>query len=205
MPLPDASEHSRDGDKPCRSCTDFKAWMRSGPTKIRPPKEESSPPPPPTADEQSSATLGGGVVVPSGPSTQAAGGGSEQRETAVDQAVLDQRAGVCPPDRSGLGAATWTFLHSVAAYFPAQPSEVEQEDARQLMHLVSRLYPCRDCAADLAQDLVQEPPVVTSAQDFSHWLCRLHNRVNVKLGKPAFDCARIFERWRDGWKDGSCD
>jgi len=73
------------------------------------------------------------------------------------------------------------------------------------MHLVSRLYPCRDCAEDLAQDLLQEPPVVTSSLEFSQWLCRLHNRVNVKLGKPVFDCTRVFERWRDGWKDGSCD
>lgn len=93
----------------------------------------------------------------------------------------------------------------MAAYFPAKPSSSEQEDARQLMHLVSRLYPCRDCAEDLARDLVEEPPLVTSSHDFSQWLCRLHNKVNLKIGKPLFDCSRVFERWRDGWEDGSCD
>ncbi|KAM6155636.1 serine protease 33-like [Rhynchocyon petersi] len=40
---------------------------------------------------------------------------------------------------------------------------------------------------------------------FSHWLCHLHNEVNWKLGKPEFDCSQVDERWRDGWKDGSCD
>ncbi len=45
----------------------------------------------------------------------------QEEKKPVDQAVLDHKAGVCPPDRSGLGSATWTFLHSVAAYFPAKP------------------------------------------------------------------------------------
>lgn len=40
---------------------------------------------------------------------------------------------------------------------------------------------------------------------FTQWLCRLHNEVNRKLGKPDFDCSQVDERWRDGWKDGSCD
>ena len=25
------------------------------------------------------------------------------------------------------------------------------------------------------------------------------------LGKPEFDCSKVFQRWRDGWADGSCD
>ena len=36
-------------------------------------------------------------------------------------------------------------------------------------------------------------------------MCEMHNRVNVKLGKPEFDCSKVFQRWRDGWEDGSCD
>lgn len=36
-------------------------------------------------------------------------------------------------------------------------------------------------------------------------LPRLLLEVNRKLGKPDFDCSLVDERWRDGWKDGSCD
>lgn len=54
-------------------------------------------------------------------------------------------------------------------------------------------------------DLTLHPPQVQSAIAFSHWMCEMHNRVNVKLGKPEFDCTKVFERWRDGWPDGSCD
>ncbi len=88
------------GEKPCRSCTDFKSWMRSGPA-AGARKEETSPP----SDSGESGT----AQQP------------QLEEKPVDQAVLDHKAGVCPPDRSGLGSATWTFLHSVAAYFPAKP------------------------------------------------------------------------------------
>lgn len=53
---------------------------------------------------------------------------------------------------------------------------------------------------------LKETPIQASSQELlSQWLCRLHNKVNVKLGKPEFDCSKVNERWRDGWLDGSCD
>nr|CAD7417674.1 unnamed protein product [Timema poppensis] len=49
------------------------------------------------------------------------------------------------------------------------------------------------------------PPATKSQEDLSQWLCKIHNSVNDRLGKSLFDCSRVNERWRDGWKDGSCD
>ena len=90
-----------------------------------------------------------------------------------------------------------------------------------LMNSSSRLYPCSDCAEDMRADLAKSPPRVTSSEEFSLWLCQLHNKVNLKLGKEIrtlnrfssershllqeFDCSKVFQRWRDGWADGSCD
>lgn len=51
----------------------------------------------------------------------------------------------------------------------------------------------------------QDPPRTESQEALSQWLCKMHNRVNVKIGKPEFDCSKVNERWRDGWSDGSCD
>ena len=50
---------------------------------------------------------------------------------------------------------------------------------------LARLYPCSDCAEDMRSDLVESPPRVSSASEFSLWLCQLHNKVNVKLGEFA--------------------
>lgn len=51
----------------------------------------------------------------------------------------------------------------------------------------------------------KNPPCTKSRDDLAKWLCDRHNTVNVKLGKPTFDCSKVHERWRDGWLDGSCD
>ena len=53
--------------------------------------------------------------------------------------------------------------------------------------------------------LQQDTPDTKSRSAFSQWLCRIHNDVNQKIGKPQFDCSKVDERWLDGWKDGSCD
>jgi FAD-linked sulfhydryl oxidase len=66
------------------------------------------------------------------------------------------------------------------------------------------LYPCHHCAEDLGEDLKANPPDVSSGERLSKWLCGMHNNVNRKLGKDEFDCSKVFERWRDGWKDGRC-
>jgi FAD-linked sulfhydryl oxidase len=41
---------------------------------------------------------------------------------------------------------------------------------------------------------------VESRQELAVWLCRQHNEVNAKLGKPPFACdfAALDARWRTG-------
>ena len=188
--------------RPCRACTDFKQWMKTAPTSSTEAKASD--------DQKKKAEDKEGDKVKVTP------------ETGVSVPADHHE---CPPDRMELGNKTWTLLHSVAAYFPASPSAQAQDDARTLMSVMSRLYPCQDCAEDLRADLVTHPPRVTSSAEFSQWMCEMHNRsenhniiwlernvyillrsrVNVKLGKPEFDCSQVFKRWRDGWDDGSCD
>lgn len=118
-----------------------------------------------------------------------------------------QSSADCPPDVEGLGRAAWTLLHSMTATYPTAPSPGQQTDARQFLTSFSRLYPCWVCAEDF-QQWMSDPnnaPRVSSRDEFGQWMCEAHNAVNVKLGKEQFNCARWQERWRTGWKDGSCD
>ncbi|KAL2024802.1 hypothetical protein VTK56DRAFT_5623 [Thermocarpiscus australiensis] len=111
----------------------------------------------------------------------------------------------CPADVETLGRSTWTLLHSIAATYPPAPTAAEQADLRSFMRAFARLYPCWVCAEDFQRYMEKEDMRVGSRDEFGNWLCAAHNEVNRKLGKPVFDCRRWEERWRTGWKDGSCD
>lgn len=111
----------------------------------------------------------------------------------------------CPADKDDLGRSTWTLLHTMSVYYPDKPSESDRERVNSFMTNLGVLYPCDFCARDLQRDLKEDPPKLGSKKEFAQWMCDLHNKVNEKTGKPQFDCSKVFERWRDGWKDGSCD
>lgn len=113
----------------------------------------------------------------------------------------------CPPDVDEIGRGSWTLLHTMSAYLPEDKlSEQQKSDVVNFMNIFSRIYPCTHCADDLKVDLVEAPPnKVETGKEFAQWMCQLHNKVNVKLGKPTFDCSKVYERWRDGYPDGSCD
>ena len=106
----------------------------------------------------------------------------------------------CPLDREELGVSTWGLLHTVAAYYPDRPSQVDCERGAQLVSSLAHLYPCSHCREDFQQETERSPPRLGSRRSFSLWLCEQHNAVNAKLGKPAFECTleRLDERWRTG-------
>lgn len=55
----------------------------------------------------------------------------------------------CPLDKDQLGAATWSFLHTMAAVYPEKPEKQQVEDTKRFFGLLGRLYPCEHCAKDL--------------------------------------------------------
>ncbi|KAJ8965597.1 hypothetical protein NQ317_016299 [Molorchus minor] len=93
----------------------------------------------------------------------------------------------------------------MAAKYPNSPTVTQQSDMQRFFSLFSKFYPCEHCAEDLREELKIDPPKTDSREALSQWLCRLHNKVNIKVGKGIFDCSKVNERWRDGWADGSCD
>lgn len=106
----------------------------------------------------------------------------------------------CPADKDELGRCTWTLLHTLAAYYPDNPSEEEKQSAMSLIMGLSQLYPCSICVDDFKESVKASPPDVSSRKLFSQWVCRLHNEVNEKVGNPTFECdiSKLDERWKSG-------
>ncbi|XP_054710798.1 FAD-linked sulfhydryl oxidase ALR-like [Uloborus diversus] len=127
------------------------------------------------------------------------------RKTSLDTGINQETTKECPLDREELGHSTWGFLHTMAAYYPQKPTATEQKEMNQFINIFSKFYPCKECADDFKVDISQNPPETGSQKELSKWMCDRHNDVNRKLGKKLFDCSKVDERWRYGWKDGSCD
>ena len=68
----------------------------------------------------------------------------------------------CPPDKSELGRSSWTLLHTMAAYYPAEPTESQQSSMNAFITGLSQFYPCSYCADHMKQEMEIEPPLVNS-------------------------------------------
>lgn len=70
-----------------------------------------------------------------------------QQPTPVPQASADSETHSlqCPPDSAELGRATWTFLHTMAATYPEQPSRSQQTLMRNIIDGLAEFYPCSYC------------------------------------------------------------
>jgi len=106
----------------------------------------------------------------------------------------------CPPFREELGRGSWALMHTLAAHFPTAPTAYERAHAAGFFAALAALYPCSYCRDDFAASVAAEPPCVESRAALTAWLCRQHNQVNAKLGKPAFPCTAeaLEQRWRRG-------
>ncbi|PIL25322.1 hypothetical protein GSI_13211 [Ganoderma sinense ZZ0214-1] len=173
--------------KPCKICTAFRHW--------KPPKQAPSP----NANAASSPQQKTAAMM----AAFASGTGFSQQQEP-DEPV---RPANCPPDVEELGRATWTFLHTTAAYFPEKPTQAQRVNMLSLLRALPVLYPCSSCAQHLGENMKTRPPDVSGRAGLSRWLCEQHNEVNERLGKERFECTveKLDERWKDGPSDGSCD
>lgn len=168
--------------KPCKVCTAFRSW-RPGTTTGTEANEKSG------SHKSVSATMA------------ALAFGSASTSSSRPEVPPPH----CPPDVEQLGRATWTFLHTTAAYYPERPTAVQRANMMSLIRSLPILYPCTTCASDFGEDIGKHPPDVSGRVGLSRWLCERHNEVNEKLGKEIFNCLKTDERWKDGPSDGSCD
>ncbi|KAJ6310425.1 hypothetical protein OIU76_015198 [Salix suchowensis] len=109
--------------------------------------------------------------------------------------VLNKGKSAAPLTKEELGRATWTFLHTLAAQYPEHPTRQQKKDVKELMTILSRMYPCQECADHFKEVIKVNPVQAGSHAEFSQWMCHVHNVVNRSLGKLVFPCERVDARW----------
>jgi len=192
--------------KPCKICTAFRYWKPPTTREAnssKGPTNESLPGQNPTTTQQNPITS---MMTAFAAGSVASSSSTNSRQDAAAPSYRgDEPPPGCPPDVEQLGRATWTFLHTTAAYYPEKPTPTQRANMLMLLRSLPVLYPCNWCADDFGKDINRNPPDVSGQGALSRWLCERHNEVNEKLGKERFNCAKVDERWKDGPSDGSCD
>ncbi|KAJ7099462.1 ERV/ALR sulfhydryl oxidase domain-containing protein [Mycena belliarum] len=103
--------------------------------------------------------------------------------------------------KAALGRATWKLLHTMTLRYPEKPTQDERDALGSYFHLLSRLYPCGECASEFQMLLEKHPPQTSSRRSASLWLCSVHNIVNKRLHKEPFDCAHLDDTYDCGCGD----
>jgi len=63
----------------------------------------------------------------------------------------------CPPSSSELGTGTWKLLHSMAAWYPENPTHDDQIAMKGFISTLAKFYPCTYCAADFQENIEKFP------------------------------------------------
>ncbi|KCZ80426.1 hypothetical protein H312_02150 [Anncaliia algerae PRA339] len=100
--------------------------------------------------------------------------------------------------RDELGRSTWALLHIMAAKYPEVPTETEKKDVNDFIFLLAKVFPCLECKVHFSRMLTHFPPILDNRDSFVKWICETHNRVNIRLNKPVFDCRRHNDKWDCG-------
>ncbi|CAM8935312.1 unnamed protein product [Rhodiola kirilowii] len=116
------------------------------------------------------------------------------KEFPANETVI-QKQSAGPVNKEELGRATWTLLHTLAAQYPDNPTRQQKKDVKELMAILSRIYPCKECADHFKEVLRASPVQAGSQSELSQWMCYAHNVVNRSLGKLTFPCERVDARW----------
>jgi hypothetical protein len=94
-----------------------------------------------------------------------------------------------------LGRHTWALLHSIAASIPSIPTEEDKLAINSFLTSLAHIYPCKVCSKHFKEMLNDMPIKNKSREEFVYYICDLHNKVNVRLGKPIYDCKKTFDIW----------
>ena len=111
-------------DKNCGTCTDFSDWFNKKTNESKQAGENSSINK--SSENRSENTKAAAAATTADPS--------------------EKYYAECPLFRNQLGRATWSYLHTMAAYYPSNPSEEMQRRMTDFIETFSLTFPCAHCA-----------------------------------------------------------
>jgi hypothetical protein len=97
------------------------------------------------------------------------------------------------------GPIYWATIHITALSYPEQPSYPQKRAAKEFFKSLAELIPCPMCRKHYSVHLKSLPiePHLDNRTDLVEWTLKLHNKVNVDLGKPTYTREQFLKAYED--------
>lgn len=78
------------------------------------------------------------------------------KENSLKRVKTDQETHIRgkPLYRNEIGRIAWSYLHTMAAYYPKQPTELEKTSMKSFIETFAMFFPCKSCAEDFKDEFV---------------------------------------------------
>lgn len=96
------------------------------------------------------------------------------------------------------GPAGWHFLHAVAFKMykrPNNPTAEERRWAKRFFQSVGHVLPCEPCNLHYQNYILKHPVNTDTRETLVQWLVNLHNKVNEKNNKPAWQYQKVYDHY----------
>jgi hypothetical protein len=97
------------------------------------------------------------------------------------------------------GPIFWATIHTVALAYPDEPNYNQKRAAKEFFLSLAELIPCPICRSHYVDHLKRSPiePFLDSRSHLSDWTLKLHNQVNLNLGKPTITREEFLKAYSD--------
>ena len=100
------------------------------------------------------------------------------------------------------GPQYWFFLHTIAESYPLHSNDVTKKKYYDLIHNFPLFIPNDEIGNYFSELLDKYPvsPYLTNRDSFVKWMHFIHNKVNVRIGKPEISLPKALELYRNEYK-----
>lgn len=95
------------------------------------------------------------------------------------------------------GPHAWKLFHTISFAFPDSPTHDDVSRFSKFFYSAAEVLPCATCRMHFVSLLRDDPPEkhMTSRNDFTQWLVKVHNQVNKRLGKPHVSFGTVQDEY----------
>jgi len=97
------------------------------------------------------------------------------------------------------GPIFWSTLHIASLTYSDEPTPRQKENMKAFYNSMVDVLPCPICRTHYEANLEEMPvePALKSRVELIQWVWRMHNRINVQLGKREFSFGEFIQSMRN--------